>query len=222
MNDNKICFIMCTNNTQYASEFKRYLNALIIPKDYHIEFLEILDACSMTAGYNEGMNATDAKYKIYLHQDVFIINKNFIIDILNFFKDSAIGMIGMVGCEELPKTGVMWYGKRVGNIYSNHICNSYISDFSTFEGEYCEVKAIDGLMIITQYDLPWRDDLFKSWDYYDISQSHEFINAGYKIIVPNTKTPWCIHDDGMMKLNNYYSNREIFLKAYLPNREISR
>jgi len=215
MNEKKICFIMCTNNTQYASECQRYLNALIVPNEYHIDFLTILDADSIAAGYNEGMDATDAKYKIYLHQDVFIINKNFLIDILNIFKDTTIGMIGMVGCIDLPKTGVMWYGERVGNIYSNRIYNSYQSNLMPFKGQYHEVKAIDGLMIITQYDLPWRDDLFKGWDYYDISQSCEFINAGYKVVVPNIEKPWCIHDDGMMDLNNYYRDREIFLKAYI-------
>ena len=36
----------------------------------------------MTSGYNNAMKKTDAKYKVYLHQDVFILNHNFLMDIL--------------------------------------------------------------------------------------------------------------------------------------------
>lgn len=32
------------------------------------------------------MRESDDKYKVYLHQDTFIINKNFIYDIIDIFK----------------------------------------------------------------------------------------------------------------------------------------
>lgn len=72
-------------------------------------------------------------------------------------------------------------------------------------------------MMITQYDIKWREDLFKNWDFYDISQSQEFIKAGYKVVVPNQKNPWCIHDDGFFNLKNYYENRKIFQREYKSN-----
>lgn len=34
------------------------------------------------------MKETSAKYKVYLHQDTFIIYKNFIQDILSIFKEN--------------------------------------------------------------------------------------------------------------------------------------
>jgi hypothetical protein len=77
-----------------------------------------------------------------------------------------------------------------------------------------EVEAIDGLLMATQYDIPWRDDLFDKWDFYDVSQSLEFIRHGYKVVVPYMETPWCIHDDGFVNLKNYYEEREKLLKEY--------
>lgn len=118
MNENKICFIACTNNEFYMKECELYLEELIIPQGYVIEFLKITDAKSMTAGYNEGMAQSDAKYKIYIHQDVFITNKNFLVDMLDIFQqDKQIGMIGLVGTPYMVKTGMMWNGIRLGNFY---------------------------------------------------------------------------------------------------------
>ena len=78
MDQNKICFIMCTNNTQYAEEAIYYINNLNVPRGYSIDVLTVGGADSMTAGYNEAMKTSDAKYKVYMHQDVMIIEKYFI------------------------------------------------------------------------------------------------------------------------------------------------
>ena len=76
------------------------------------------------------------------------------------------------------------------------------------------MEALDGLLMATQYDVPWREDLFTKWDFYDISQSQEFLRAGYKVVVPNQEEPWCIHDDGFFNLKNYYVSRKIFVDEY--------
>ena len=217
MNEKKISFIVCVNNENYVEEQSHYLKKITVPPQYQIEIIEIRDAISMTAGYNEGMNASNAKYKVYMHQDAFIVNPNFIQDILNIFSDKSIGMIGMVGSPKLPENSIMWNGPRVGKLYYNSIYEAGESVIGEFEGEYEEVEAIDGFMMITQYDIKWREDLFKNWDFYDISQSQEFIKAGYKVVVPNQKNPWCIHDDGFFNLKNYYENRKIFQREYKSN-----
>ena len=115
MNDHKFAFIICTNKDIYLQECLQYLNQLIVPEGYETEVLTLHSATSMTSGYNEGMTSTDAKYKIYMHQDVFIANPFFLIDILSIFEsDSTIGMIGMVGYPVLSPSGFMWHEKRTG------------------------------------------------------------------------------------------------------------
>ena len=93
MDDKKICFIACVNNDKYEQEMLKYINHLEVPENYTVECMSIRGAKSMAAGYNEGMQSSDAKYKVYLHQDVFIVNPHFIRDMLHIFADETIGMI---------------------------------------------------------------------------------------------------------------------------------
>lgn len=214
MNNKKICFIICCNNNQYTEQCMKYIHHLTIPEGYSIDVLTITEAESITSAYNCGMNASDAKYKVYLHQDTFIINKNFITDILNIFINPKIGMIGVVGSLHLPPNGMMWYGERVGRLYASIIYDTTDSNFMPDSKTTEYVEAIDGMIMITQYDLYWREDLFKNWHFYDLSQSLEFRKNGYQIVVPNTDTPWCLHDEGITTLNDYYEEREKFVNEY--------
>ena len=101
MNENKICFILCSNHELYENECLYYIKRLHIPDGFEIDIKIVKGAVSMTSGYNQAMKESDAKYKVYLHQDVFIVNQNFIPDILTLFRQKEIGMIGMVGNTEV-------------------------------------------------------------------------------------------------------------------------
>lgn len=221
MNEKKFCFIMCVNDERYLEECTYYISRLKIPEGYEIDMLTIAEADSMASGYNAGMQGSDAKYKIYLHQDVFIVNRNFLQELLRVFADPGIGMIGMVGSPELAEHSIMWYGERVGRIYTIDGVEAGVSVMSgdgcwelKAAEELCDVQAIDGLLMATQYDVPWREDLFTGWDFYDISQSFEFRRRGYRVVVPAMELPWCIHDDGYSDLSNYFEERRKFLKEY--------
>ena len=73
MNDHKFCFIICSNNDLLLGEALHYIDQLNIPDEYEVDLLTVKDAASITEGYNEAMLSSDAKYKIYMHQDVFIL-----------------------------------------------------------------------------------------------------------------------------------------------------
>lgn len=228
MNTQKFCFIICYNDEIYLEECQLYIQQLQIPSGYTVEFCTIKDAPSMTAGYNQGMNSSDAKYKIYLHQDVFILHKNFLEDILAIFQTNPkMGMLGMVGTKRLPDNGCMWTTPmRTGALrYCVLDTADDFFDIPLPSGRTCSpVQAIDGLLMITQYDIPWREDLFTGWDFYDVSQSMEFAKQGYHIGVPYQKTPWVLHDCGFLHLKEYHVYRKRFLEEYFPERteEIKR
>ena len=214
MNDKKICFIMCVNNPQYEQECIRFIQNLKVPEGYEIEQLSVYDAKSMTSGYNEAMASSDAKYKVYLHQDVFIVNKNFIENILHVFEDENVGMIGMVGSVKMPSDGIMWSGNRIGRLYTSNVNAAGEAVLGLADFPVSEVEAVDGLLMATQYDVPWRENLFTGWDFYDVSQSMEIRRKGYKVVVPHMDKPWCLHDDGLVNLAAYFEWRDIFLKEY--------
>lgn len=215
--ENKFCFIICSNNSLFLEECLFYISRLEIPRGYEVETISIGEAKSMTAGYNEGMRASNAKYKIYLHQDVFIVYPGFLQSVLDIFKsDETIGMIGMVGAPKMSVNGVMWNDYRQGALYgvSPERVKKDSYKYRITDGLY-EVEAIDGLMMITSADLYWRQDLFDGWDFYDVSQSLEFNRKGYKVVVPEQHFPWCRHEDGgIMNLANYDKYRKICMEEY--------
>ena len=66
------------------------------------------------------MQSCDAKYKIYMHQDVFIHNRNFLKKVIEIFQeDNQIGLIGMVGRKELPEKLLVAADWDVGNVTFN-------------------------------------------------------------------------------------------------------
>lgn len=198
MNVNQMAFIICADNVQYYNECVRYINELEIPERFSIDIICIQEADSMVQGYQAGMQASDAKYKVYLRQDVFILNKNFIQDVLRiFWQDEEIGLIGMAGCRQLPDNA--------------DICNCWdIGSIEVFDGrsleddfrlrqpqaEYEEVQAVQGTIMVTQYDVGWREellDMLDGWYFYDLALSLEMKQSGYKAVVPAQKMPWCYH-----------------------------
>lgn len=214
MNDKKIAFIICANNDLFYDECVWYINRLNVPEGYETDIICIAGAESMTAAYNAAMESSDARYKVYLHQDVFIYHQDFIGDILKVFQaDKQIGLLGVIGGVNLPQNAVIWNAWNRGSTLACNNKNAfpliYIQDTP-----YAEAEAIDGMLMATQYDVPWREDLELGWDFYDVSQSLEFRRKGYKVVIPFQNTPWCMHDCGYSKLTHYDEARKKVLTEY--------
>ena len=222
MNEKEICVIMCVNNEKYMQEAAYYITQLHIPDGYEISFLTIADARSMTAGYNEAMQASNAKYKVYLHQDTFILNPYFLDDCIRIFEsDTKIGMIGMIGIPQMPESGIMWDGRQYGRVLETHIFETIIRGNGFNKELNClDVEAVDGLLLMTSYDLPWREDLFDHWDFYDASQAMEFWKKGYRVVIPQMKDPWVLHDCGLLNKDRYEQERQKYIKEYLGENRI--
>lgn len=249
LNDRKFCFIVCTNRKDFLRECQLFISRLRVPDGYETDFISIEGADSMASGYNAAMRDSDAKYKIYLHQDVFILNPDFLCDLLTLFRsDPRIGMVGMVGALHLGSDGIMWAVPRTGRVASREDLrnldrqrsnlrtgdwqkaeqqtgdlqkadlrntDSYTGASFAMTGEPQEVEAADGLLLATQADVQWREDVFDGWDFYDCSQSMEMRRHGYKTAVPVTETPWCLHDDGSIPDFQHYNDyRKRFLREY--------
>lgn len=214
----KICFITCVNNEELYAEALLYLKHLHMPEGMQAEYVGVRGAASMAAGYNEGMRKSDAKYKVYLHQDTLVVNKDLAADLLRLFADASIGAVGVIGCRSLPRSGVWWDGLRTyGRVL--HACEpESVVDSRCKEpdGPYMAVEAVDGLFIATQYDVPWREDLFTGWHLYDTSQCREFARRGYQVVVPNQeKDFWCIHCPKEKPLASEYKGyQKVFLQEY--------
>ncbi|SKB95470.1 Glycosyl transferase family 2 [Lachnospiraceae bacterium] len=214
MNDKKIAFIIATNDEQYFSECTYYINRLWIPEGFETDVIGVREAHSICEAYNAAMHSSDARYKVYLHHDVFILNQNFIQDVVDSFAlDPEVGMLGVIGAVNMPPDAYAFNSWDTGGTLLFNGQSGGISMYSNEEG-LTEVSAIDGMIMITNHDLKWREDIFDGWDFYDLSQSMEFWRVGYKVAVPYQKSPWCMHDLAHLGLGKYDHYRKIFCETY--------
>lgn len=213
MDEKKIVFIVCVNDETEYAECKYYLDRLIVPEGYVTDILAVSGAPSMAAGYDGGKLCLNAEYKVYLHQDVFIINRNFIRDMLAVFaEDSKIGLMGCIGVSQLDECASGVPDWDTGKILHNG--TPALMELSQGEGLCTDVEAVDGLLIATHGDIAWRHDLFDGWHFYDISQCMEYRRAGYRCVVARQEKPWCYHDNSYSRRGRYHDYARIFAEEY--------
>ncbi|MEK3716556.1 MULTISPECIES: glycosyltransferase [unclassified Paenibacillus] len=217
MDDCKISFIICVNDEGLAQRSELNLKQLIIPDGYEADIQMVRGAVSLTAGYDEAMRQSDAKYKVYIHQDVHILNPHFIADIVRLFTDHpSLGILGVVGAKVLPSSGTWWEAPhKYGKVVESHTGMLKPMEFLQPAGDYESVESLDGLMLVTQYDIPWRKDWFDGWHFYDISQCQEFLANGYEVGIPKQHLSWCLHDCGIPNTANGFAEaKQVFLERY--------
>lgn len=216
----RIAFITCVNDERQYKECCMYIDNLVVPDGYEIEKIAVREAESMTSGYQQAMKECDAKYKVYLHQDAYCRNRYFLYEALAVFeKDADIGIIGVAGATQMPKSGVWWNseGEIIYNLYQDSIAYYGCQLPKPLEESYVEVEALDGVFLMTAKDVDWRTDLFDGWHLYDASQTKEFLRAGYKAVIARQEDIWVLHCEKcqMYLEHDYDEARQRYVKEYL-------
>ncbi len=183
--DNQFCFIISVSDELYKEECLKYISALEIPDGHTIDIITIEGADSLSVAYNAGMQASPAKYKIYLMQELLIMDRRFLYELLEVFADPQIGMAGVIGAESLSGDGDLRNSDCTGTWGEEEESGSFFYWYGnmTPAAKLTDVMAVDGRLFATQTDIPWRDELFTGDRYPVISQSLEFRKAGYRVAV---------------------------------------
>ncbi len=216
MDEHKFCFVICANKERDLEECLWYIDRLSVPAGYEKETVVIRGASSMTSGYNQALDQSDAKYKIYLHQDVLVVNQDILSEILKIFQDDSIGMIGVLGRKSFMPAADYTVSWDAGGVGGCNIQGTWYHSWCDAGKEYMDVVAIDGMFMVTQYDLSWDEENFDGWDFYDISQSVNFSRAGYRLVVPcvSYADQWCFHDSGQSEYYEWDRYRKVFCHLY--------
>jgi hypothetical protein len=190
-----VAFITCVSDKSLYDKCCGYIHVLD-KTGFEFEMVSVMSKYSLPAAYNEAMRKSKARYKIYLHQDAFILDVNFLHHIDNIFKiNPNIGMIGVMGGRYLPidkNPMLVWDCKESwGAIF--HYVHQRVDQGLNPEGVYDWVHFIDGCIMVTQYDIFWREDILQGFHFYDLSHSLEFRKQGYAVVVPRQETPWVAH-----------------------------
>lgn len=219
MKENKIAVISCVSDEESYKESLLYLQNLTVPDGFDIEVITVRMADSMANGYQEGMQSSDARYKVYLQQDVCLLHQNFFLDLIQCFrKNRQVGAIGLIGAVGLSRQ-LNWqqcdhtYGRLCFLNQKGQIIRKV---FEKVEGSCQEVDAIGGAVFATQYDLKWREDLFDGWSLFDLAQSYEFRKKGYEVAVLRQEEDYYVqtlpHNGWRDDIAAY---RELFCRKYM-------
>lgn len=209
MNDRKIAVIaQCDPNG--ISAIRPYIDALDIPNGYEVELIEVRPDGNVADTYRRAMEASDAKYKIYLAPGSILLRLNFFAEMLHVFEDPMIGVMGLVGTAQLSTTGVL----ATSPFVKGRLLYADDTDFNgaDIDGEMEQVMAVSGDLIATQYDIPWRSDLFHRDCFFIEAQCIEFQRKGYRTVVPKQEEAWLL--SGKKEFQYDEASREVFLDTY--------
>jgi len=206
----------------------RYLNALHIPPGYAIEKFAVYGGASMAEKYQHGMEASKARYKIYLHVDAYVVHRGALFELLHLFRTyPRLGMVGVIGATRLRASvlfsvnnpfhcyGREWDYRRPGGPSSllgrANRRRLHFTQFRSFVGDYLPAVVVDGYFMATQYDIPWIHPQF-GFDLYDQVQALEFIKAGLEVGIARQQATWCIHWGPLQEPSrDQHRNRQIGL-----------
>jgi len=209
LNSHAFAFITVVNSeTQYAT-CVRYIDALQVPPGYSVEKIAVFGATSMAEGCQRGMETSTARYKVYLHQDLYLVYRGLLSELLHLFRMyPRLGLVGVEGATRLPAAvlysmnnpfhcyGRHWTYRRPGGISSlfgpANRRRLHFNRFRSFAGDYMPAVVVDGFFMATQYDMPWTSPL-GGFELYDKVRAVEFITAGLEVGIARQQMTWCFH-----------------------------
>ena len=205
-----IAFITAVKDeTQYGVCLK-YLDPLEIPSGHTVERIAVFGGGSIPECYQRAMEASTARYKIYLHVDTYVVNRELVPELLHLFRTyPVLGLVGVVGSTRLPTSGIWWVNNPLysyGRVWQNsspgfpasllgpaNRRRLHLMRFRSFIGDYLAAVAVDGFFLATQYDIPWTRPEFGFEGPWDHVQALEFIKTGLEVGIARQETAWCVH-----------------------------
>jgi Glycosyltransferase like family len=213
----RLAFLTCVRDSELYDQLGGSINALERPDDVEIGFFVEQEEANLAAAYNRLQAAAEGwKYKVYVHDDVVILNQHLIGDLLRIFRLRRIGLLGVAGCRYLPTSAVWWAGSGVlGRVV--HLVDGHQETLELEQpaGELEYVEAVDGLFMATQHDLTWDEEI-AGFHFYDVAQSIRYVLAGYDVVVPRQDLPWLAHraPRGGEADAEYEAARQLFRSRY--------
>lgn len=220
---NGVAFLCLVSDERKFEQLQSSIQALEPHAGTEIGVFTVRNGRSLAAGYNRLLReAAGWRYKVYVHQDVVLLNARLVSDLLQLFRDRTIGLVGVAGCRFLPPTYVWWDGSGLfGMVVEDRGKGPQLRNFGEPADAYQAVECVDGLFLATQYDLEW-DERIPGFHFYDVAQSTRFLLRGYGVVVARQGSPWVRHDIGSrddQPSSAYFAARDVFAALYGRRRD---
>ena len=187
--DKKIAVIVARQGEALPSEFLMSLRLMEQPAGFTMELVEVEGRAGLAAAYGQAMEASTAKYKIYIDERVRILDSGLFARIVRLFEKRAdLGLVGIAGTKILSPDGIAFHStRRIGSLRLAEEARTV--SWGRVLGEAEDVLAVDGFLMATQVDLPWREDLFHGAAFFDVAQCMEFRRRGLRSAVLGQEEP---------------------------------
>ena len=185
----KIAVIVARQGEELPQDLLMSIRLLEQPEGFTMELVEVEGKAGMAAAYGQAMEASAAKYKIYLDERVRILDSHLLVRIVHLFETHVdLGVLGISGTKLLPPDGIAFHStRRIGSLRLAEDARTV--SWGRVLGEMENVLAVDGFLMATQVDLPWREDLFHGGAFFDAAQCLEFRRQGLRSAVLGQDEP---------------------------------
>lgn len=216
LDENKLAIITTVPCQARYRVLEAQLKGLEIPPGKTLEIIPVHASLSPGSAYSQAMNQSNARYKIYLHPQIQINDKQILNRLLDAFEeDPTIGIIGVSGSKKTPETGNWQDEKELAGTYGHNTSGgmkTLVLGEPMRETQY--VECLSELMVATKYDIPWRHQEYKSLKLLTASQTQEFLDLGYRAAVPVQESPWLNQDCGVQSRPETLESPDIFYDHY--------
>ena len=174
-----------------AHGMRERMQSLAVPEGMEVCFFPIsAGERNRAAAFQRAMQQSEARYKVYVGEEIRILQKNLLSDMVAAFRQHPdIGLLGLSGTKRLLTSGITYLApERVGIVLDD--AGRPLA--GTAACGQCEmVQAVDGYLMATQQDVEWRQDLLKETLFLGPAASCEFHRAGYGVAVLSEAAPAC-------------------------------
>jgi hypothetical protein len=148
-----------------------------------LDIIKVSGSESIGKNYNEGIRKAIYKVKVFIHQDVDMLEIDWAFKLLKIFADYPdVGLVGLVGTVNFPNRGFWWTSGREfirGELWSG----KEKADWAFLPViAPTTVECIDGFFMATNRDILWDEDI-KGFHCYDMDYSRTITKNGLKIMV---------------------------------------
>jgi len=197
-------------------EFQDYIKKTIGVKEFEIYEIVNNGQKSLTECYNEGLDKSKNDIVVFCHDDI-LLKEGWGKKILNHFKNTEYGILGMAGTTDMSEIGRWWQDntKMIGIVSHSHGGKTWENRYSAnFENEVIETVMLDGLFfVVDKKRIKERfDENFKGFHFYDVDFTLNNHLSGVKVgVMFDIKIT---HKSIGMTNNKWERNREQFVEKY--------
>tara|TARA_R110002051_G_scaffold325787_1_gene431303 strand:+ start:985 stop:2532 length:1548 start_codon:yes stop_codon:yes gene_type:complete len=179
---------------------------------------------SLTKFYNQGLKKTKNDIVVFCHDDIIFNTKNWGKKLINHFKNTDFGVLGVAGTTSMPSTGKWWEepNKMMGQVKHSHEGKSWDSVYCpSFGDKILHSLLVDGLFFVVhkQRIKNTFNEEFGGFHFYEIDFCISNHLKGVKLgVMSNIRIT---HKSIGMTNEEWENNRRQFVKKYTYNLPLS-